>query len=262
MCTGSTIKFIVFLALVVTPQHGFAKPIAPAQPPRDPAYNHRFSAPSLPVQETRNDPYGSIFAAEVSGLPINGARINGGGTRLLDWGTGVFSIDGARVHSGYRSTFDGPMSHHGRGASLVAGFHIQQDLGNGSSFFAAVAGQREHHGSSIDLIARHWMHSSGVGLEAGIIHDERLRFLAGYSRSNGPGLGGLERSVALTRGAAVDNKGFRLALDFSPQGFLRPRSPVFGIALRRFNLSGLDTAALGASRPAVTSVALSFRAAF
>jgi hypothetical protein len=60
----------------------------------------------------------------------------------------------------------------------------------------------------------------------------------------------------------VDNKGFRLALDFSPQGFLRPRSPVFGIALRRFNLSGLDTAALGASRPAVTSVALSFRAAF
>jgi len=252
----------VCAALAGAGQQGFSAEIGQARSSSDPGYSYRLQ-PSLPfLQETRNEPSGGIFAAEVSGLRSGGSRINGGGARLLDWGTGVFSIDGARVRSGYRSAVEAPMSQHRRGASLVAGFHVRQDLGDGSSFFVALASQREHRGSSFDLISRHLMHSSGIGIEAGIIHDERLRFLAGYSQSSGPGLGGLERSVALTRGATADNKGFRLAVDFSSQGFSRPRSPVFGVELRRYNLSGLDMVALGAPRPGITSVAVTFRAPF
>jgi hypothetical protein len=262
MGTRSALKFTMALILFGTGGQAFAsRSLVVALPPGS-GSTDRPSTVLPPHVETRSEPRSGPLVAEVSGISTPQSRMTGGGFRLLDWGTGTFSLAGARLHHDYRSAMDGPNPMRRRGSTLVAGFYVQQDIGADDSIFFAVAGRREHQSRSIDLISRHFGHSNGAGIEVGITHDDRLRIVAGYSASSGPALGGIERSVALARGALAANKGFRLGLQFSPQGFADTRSPSIGFELRRFNLSALDSAALGLAKPGVESAAFTLRVPF
>lgn len=199
---------------------------------------------------------------EAVGLPLGRSKIRGSALRLWDWGTGGFSIEGARTHSQFGQRQNSALPKNARGSTLAGGFDASQDVGAGYSIFLALAGMWEHRVGASELISRHLAHASAMGAEAGIDYDGHVRLLGGYSSITGSRVGGIERSVALSWGAAKTNKGFRLALDVSPQGFSNARSAQLGIELRHFALSPIDTVALGVRNGGVSSAALSLKLPF
>jgi hypothetical protein len=224
--------------------------------------HYRLSIISLPSASVNQDAAKANLMIEATGLPATKSKARGAGLPLLDWGNGAFSIDGARTHTQFDKRPDAVLSKGMRGSMLVAGFDLKQDVGAHYSMIFALAGLRTHRGTASELVSRHLAHASGLGAEAGIDYADHVRILGGYSSISGSRIGGIERSVALAWGAPRTNKGFRLALDFSPQGFSRSKSAQWGLELRHFALSPIDAAAFGVPGNGVTSAALSLKRPF